>query len=82
MFMFEFAILYIIFNMATLNINKMGIFNKKKQTRRCHYNLFNRTVLSLLFHDCHMFEKVLFVSFNNENKLKVPFKVTLQFPIR
>ena len=28
-FMFEHAVLYIIFNMATSNINKMGIYNKK-----------------------------------------------------
>ena len=28
--MFELAILYIIFNMATSNINKMSIYNKKK----------------------------------------------------
>ena len=29
--MFEFAILYIIFNMATSNLNKLIIYNKKRK---------------------------------------------------
>ena len=32
-FMFELAILYIIFNMAASNLNKMIIYNKKKKTK-------------------------------------------------
>ena len=49
-FMFEIAILYIIFNMATSNINKMSIYNKKKTkpfvATALTKNLLNCAVLS------------------------------------
>ena len=49
-FMFEIAILYIIFNMATSNMNQMSIYNKKKTkliiATALTKNLLNCAVLS------------------------------------
>ena len=70
--MFELAILHIIFNMVTLNINKMSMYNEKQNPSLLLHlkKIFNWAVLS---------GTAIFLgkSSNNDNKLKL----TLQFPL-
>ena len=50
-FKFELAILYIIFNMTTTNLNKMIIYNKKNEACRCYCdkkNLYGCIIFSCL----------------------------------
>ena len=76
--MFELAILYIIFNMATSNINKMSIYNKitkptvatalKRKTRliKQYYRHCSDTAIFL-----NKVKYILCISCNNEIKLEV-----------
>ena len=78
-FMFELDILYIIFNTATSNINKMSKYSKKQKiiaATAFKKILCNSAMLFTSFRHCHIFRKVnIILSFAciNEEKLRVHF---------
>ena len=67
--MFELAILYIILNMATSNLNQNNEKTKSLVAIALKKHLFTWTVLSTL--QCQIFNFILSVSCNNENKWMV-----------
>ena len=77
--LFQLAIVFIIFNTATSNLNKMMIYNKKKKKHLVATTLKKKACLMEQFYrHCSgtaiFFEEVNFilsVSYNNEIKLKV-----------
>ena len=76
--MFELAVLYIIFNMATSNINKMWKYNKKRSPQ---LSLWLKK-LEQFYWPCYaiFLKKLTFllsVGSNNERKSKVTLKLTL-----
>ena len=79
MLLFELAILYITFNMATVNLNKMIIYNNKhKEGPRCHC-VKKTSLIEQFYRHCSgtaIFLKkvnfILSVSCYNGNTLKIP----------
>ena len=84
MFMFEIAILYITFNMATSNINKMSNHNKKRCSSLplCFKKnlLYLGNVIDIASTLSYFWKNYLYyisVGFNKVKKLKLTLKFTL-----